>query len=413
GPSDAYDVLETAINQYLKLNKRKPTGSSADAVSDAQSIENLLNKIPTQTNRSGEKDALQQFSTPPHYSYAVAWAANIDKNDIVLEPSAGTGSLAIHALNAGPKEINVNELSERRRKLLKIFGFDNIFGEDAEQIHNILPQENRPSVVLMNPPFSKTAGRMGDKKVQGTDLKHIDAALAYLQDGGRLVAIMGRPLHEEQGESSRFKNWLKKVQKEHNVRANVFVGRKVYKKYGTQFPTRVLIIDKTGPQTGKIVGGTVDTIPDLLHTIQGVRNDRQRVKQEPSRTVVPEEGKRPKPAIPVQPPVTPAVTIEPGERPDRPLAAGPAAAPKPSRADVRVGPAQGPADVTTKPEPGRPEKVEVRRAEPTTPGKPGQGFEMGLRSTSTALVPFWLKPGVVSPPNLSETIHLSSRTDVE
>ena len=57
--------------------------------------------VVLQKNRSGEKDLLQQFSTPPHYAYAVAPLANIDKNDVVLEPSAGTGGLTVQAIRHG------------------------------------------------------------------------------------------------------------------------------------------------------------------------------------------------------------------------------------------------------------------------------------------------------------------------
>ncbi|KKN12615.1 hypothetical protein LCGC14_1014680, partial [marine sediment metagenome] len=341
GPSDAYDALETAVNQSL-LNSTDPTQDADKAQGDIEKIEELLNKLPTQTNRSGEKDLFQQFSTPPHYSYAVAWAANITPDDVVLEPSAGTGSLAIHAVNTGAK-VNVNEISDRRRKLLEGFGFENISAEDAEQIHNILPEKDRPSVILMNPPFSTAAKRMGTKKVHGTDLKHIDAALSYLQDGGRLVAIMGRPRMGSE-ESATFNRWKDKIGKNYNVRANVFVNRGVYKKYGTSFPTRILIIDKTGPtEEKKILGGTVDNISDLLYHISEVRNDRKKIQptqagkaeQKPS----PEAKAKSQPAAPIQP-SAPAVDV--GEQQPRGSVEGrPAETQRPSGPDVRVETGEG------------------------------------------------------------------------
>lgn len=285
GPSEAYDALELGINKYLREAKLDPSIDLEQAQLRVSYLESLLDSIPTQKSRSGEKDLYQQFSTPPHYAYAVAWVANIDKNDVVLEPSAGTGGLAVFAKNTGARVI-ANELSDRRAKLLEALGLDRVTREDAEQIHNIL--DEIPSVVIMNPPFSHAAQRMGAKKIPGTDRNHIDAALKLLQDRGRLVAVMGRPLVEEKGESVGFEKWLDGIKKQYNVRANVYVGRDVYKKYGTTFPTRVLVIDKTGPTKGEIQGGTVDSIADLMYNLQGVRNDRTRPEQIGTQPAVPQ-----------------------------------------------------------------------------------------------------------------------------
>lgn len=313
GPSDAYDALELGVNKVLaKQGYADPTVDLETAKKNVGEIEALLDRLPTQTNRSGEKDVFQQFSTPPHYAYGIAWLAKIGKGDVVLEPSAGAGGIAVFAKKAGAT-VHVNEISGRRAALLKTLGFDKVTTEDAEQIHNIL--KDRPSVVLMNPPFSHAGHRMGAKKIQGTDLKHIDAALKLMQDGGRLVAIMGRPLHEDKGESATFQRWMDATKSRYNVRANVYVGRGVYKKYGTSFPTRVLVIDKTGPTTGEVVGGTVDTVADLLYTLNEVRNGR-----EPIQSVAPQPGseRRPSETGPEARPEPPVRTATDGVGPEQP-----------------------------------------------------------------------------------------------
>ena len=274
--SDAYDELEVGINVYLAY-ETNPSEDIDAAIDSVEHIENLIERIPTQRSRSGEKETMQQFSTPPHYSYVAAWLANITESDTVLEPSAGTGGLAIHAKNAGAT-VRVNELSARRAELLKRLGFDEVSTEDAEQIHNILPEDQRPSVILMNPPFSRAAHRLGKKKVPGTDRKHVDSALKYLQDGGRLVTIMGAP-REAGTETNAFAKWIAGIKKNYNVRGHIIVPRNVYKKYGTEFPTRVLVIDKTGPTTDTI-GKTVDNLKDLMYTLQGVRDERTERKPE-------------------------------------------------------------------------------------------------------------------------------------
>src|SRR3546814_4485761 len=63
--------------------------------------ERLAARIPTQTRRSEEGQSLQQFSTPLPLAFVAAHAASIHAGDRVLEPSAGTGMLAIHAELAG------------------------------------------------------------------------------------------------------------------------------------------------------------------------------------------------------------------------------------------------------------------------------------------------------------------------
>ncbi len=57
--------------------------------------------LPTHTRRSEDSQALQQFSTPIPLGLAACTAAGITPADRVLEPSAGTGLLAIFAELAG------------------------------------------------------------------------------------------------------------------------------------------------------------------------------------------------------------------------------------------------------------------------------------------------------------------------
>jgi len=305
GPSDAYDALETGVNQYL-AEKTNPTVDRAWAKKTVRTLDSLIDRLPSQTNRSGEKDAYQQFSTPPAYAYAAAWLANIQQGDVVLEPSAGVGGIAIHAKNAGGVQVYGNELSKRRAALLETLGLDGVTNEDAEQVANVLPgQMPQPTVVLMNPPFSRAAERMGDKKVIGTDLKHVSAALEFLAPGGRLVAIVGAPLHAEKGETQTFARWLSGTQQEYNVRANVTLPRGVYKGYGTTFPTRVLVIDKTGPSDagGVQAQGTVASLEELIDTLEQVRNERQPISTQPAGPRgTPKTGPGGKSDAPVQPP---------------------------------------------------------------------------------------------------------------
>ncbi len=114
----AYDACEAAT--VLFLRKFGPA-MLARAVSPA-AVPPMLAKIaallPTHTRRSEESQALQQFSTPIALGLAASAAAAITPADLVLEPSAGTGLLAILAELAGGSLV-LNELAETRAGLLE------------------------------------------------------------------------------------------------------------------------------------------------------------------------------------------------------------------------------------------------------------------------------------------------------
>ena len=129
----------------------------------------------------------------------------------------------------------------------------------------------RPTVVVMNPPFSRAAERMGGKMVADEGAKHIEQALSRLEPGGRLVAIVGdgmkpegavTPGSQRQGTGTAFRDWWNKIGALYDVRAEVGVDRDIYTKYGTSFPTRFLVIDKNAPSGRELVTGQVHDAAD-------------------------------------------------------------------------------------------------------------------------------------------------------
>ncbi len=272
---DLYDALELGINKFIRQRASQfdPGGSTAAATVSAEALREVLSKVPTQTVRSDEQVSFQQFSTPPDYAFAAAWVADIGAGELVLEPSAGTGNLAVHALNAGAR-VWANELSPRRRALVESLGVDRVTGENAEQISNIFAGTERPTTVIMNPPFSQTAGRMGDRKVLETALVHIDQALKLLAPGGRLVAIVGQTfgLHRAAGRAI----W-DRISRDNAVRANIGVDGSVYAKNGTTFGTRILVIDKIAPDGQAAVTAEVKDIPALISALAEVRDARAEI----------------------------------------------------------------------------------------------------------------------------------------
>ena len=291
--ADVYDAAESAVNSLiarsvLVQDAIDGAGPVEEALADIRKAQRIL---PTQTRRADEKITFQQFSTPPEYAFAVAWAGAPRGGEVVLEPSAGTGSLVAMALGRTKTVVYANEIDPRRIALLMDprLGIAEVFTEDAEQLDRIIPDEVEPTLVLMNPPFS-AAGNRGIKRDTMTGARHIEQALERLQPSGRLVAIVGRGMSLD---AATFRSWWAKMRRRYNVRANIAVSGDLYRPYGTDFATRVLVFDKDGPTSGAIVQGEASTPEDIIRLLEGVRDDRPSIVQRPTQ---PSREERPKAA---------------------------------------------------------------------------------------------------------------------
>lgn len=272
---DAYDGMELAVNQYLLQSDlvKEGNGDAETAKKTLAKLQALLRKLPTQTKRTAEMESYQQFSTPPNIAYLAAWTANVNSNDVVLEPSAGIGGLALWP-KAWGATVYGNELSERRLAFLNQLGLDGTFNLNAEQINNLLPDEIKPTTIIMNPPFSSTAGRTATNKTANAK-RHIEQALDRLEDGGRLVAILGNGMEDS---APAFRAWWNDLRREYSVRANIRIDGENYKKYGTTFDVQLVVIDKTGPNRTPTITGTYKDISEIPDLMEGIRNDRTRLE---------------------------------------------------------------------------------------------------------------------------------------
>ncbi|EIG58007.1 hypothetical protein Bra1253DRAFT_02693 [Bradyrhizobium sp. WSM1253] len=235
----AYDVCEAATVLFLRKFGpaiRVKAGSTAAMLPMLARISNCL---PTHTRRSEDSQALQQFSTPIPLGLAACTAAGITPSDRVLEPSAGTGLLAIFAELAGGALI-LNELAEPRAGLLdQLFPNVKVSRFDAAQIDDHLDARVVPSIILMNPPFSAMASV--DRRMTDTALRHIASSLARLCDGGRLIAITGASFAPD---NPAWRDAFVHLQERGRVVFSAAIDGAVYAKHGTQTDTRLLVIDK-------------------------------------------------------------------------------------------------------------------------------------------------------------------------
>lgn len=235
----AYDVCEAATVLFLRRFGPAMRAKAGTTAAMLPMLAKIASCLPTHTRRSEDSQALQQFSTPIPLGLAACTAAGITPADRVLEPSAGTGLLAIFAELVGGS-LMLNELAEGRAALLDhLFADVKVTRFDAAQIDDHLDAGVFPSVVLMNPPFSAVANV--DRRMADAAFRHIASALARLCDGGRLVAITGASL------APHNPAWLEafvRLQERGRVVFSAAIDGAVYAKHGTQIDTRLLVIDK-------------------------------------------------------------------------------------------------------------------------------------------------------------------------
>ena len=234
---DAYDACEIA--QLLFLRAFAPALRHARPGTRLTMLQRLAVLLPTHTKRSAESQALQQLSTPLPIAHVAACAAALTEADTVLEPSAGTGLLAIHAELAGARLI-LNELSDHRAALLRrIFPDAPVSQHDAAHIHDHLAAALRPTVILINPPFS--AGAHVEGRVADAALRHIASALGRLAPGGRLVAITGA---SQSPDNPAFRDEFRALQEKARIVFTAPIDGRLYARHGTTIDTRLTVIDR-------------------------------------------------------------------------------------------------------------------------------------------------------------------------
>jgi hypothetical protein len=294
---DAHAATELAQVQYLRAADHILLSASIDEA--AQFFCSLDVRLPTQTNRSDEQIEWQQFATPPRLAWLAARACALDTGELVLEPSAGTGMLAVWAAKAGSR-LALNEISPLRRDCLNaLFPAARVAGHDAELIDELLDPAITPSVVLMNPPYSHGIERGHDSR---TGSRHLRSAWNRLASGGRLVAIM-----PEWFDCARFLAGLKGPV---SLRLNAAVER-AFVKHGTGITTRLLVLDKVEGSFEPVTERTndfrqlvdiVDALPDRT-SLDAVPEQSSLPVRSPFRLVIAPRRPLPTPAR-----VTPAAS---------------------------------------------------------------------------------------------------------
>lgn len=188
-PHLCHEIAETALNHLVKTKYGEGLLSSLNpSVSCTGILKPLQKRLPTQSWRSEAQITYQQFSTPASIAYLAAYLLNLTHEDTVFEPSCGTGCLAVWALSADSAVIS-NEIDPRRQEPATLVGLDPS-GYDGEFIDDFLPESIAPNVILANPPFSSSGGRV-ERNQSKFGFRHVESALRRLAPGGRFAIILG------------------------------------------------------------------------------------------------------------------------------------------------------------------------------------------------------------------------------
>ncbi len=256
----AYEAGEVALVLFLRKFGRALLARAGSPAALLPILAKVSGLLPTHTRRSEEMERFQQFSTPLPMGLAALAAAQITARDLVLEPSAGTGLLAVLAEIAGGS-LALNELADTRADLLRrLFPGLPVTGFDAAQIDDHLDADLRPSVILMNPPFSAVANV--DARTTEATARHLRSALARLVPGGRLVAITGASFAPDA--PAWAETFGRLTQTAHLVFTGAVSGA-AFAKHGTSFETRISVFDKClGGEAGGITADLARPIsPDV------------------------------------------------------------------------------------------------------------------------------------------------------
>ena len=262
---DAYEASEAAAVLFLRkygTGILKKAGGPARALA---MIERLSALLPSHTRRSEESDQFQQFSTPLGLGFLMGLAAQLSPGELVLEPSAGTGLLAVHAEIAGA-ELALNELAETRHALLSgLFPKVSVTRFNAEQIDDYLDAAVHPATVLMNPPFSASPGI--ERAMRDATVRHIRSALRRLPDGGRLVVLTASS-HDPA--SAEIKALYADLSERASFVFTATVDGRIYARHGTTIDTRLTVIDRIPqrPDAALVPATRAASLAELLALIE-------------------------------------------------------------------------------------------------------------------------------------------------
>ena len=236
--TDLQELAETAIV------KRARGIASSESTNDAvkfERIKTLYENQPSLNQRDSERVMKQQYSTPAPYAFlADMYVKGKGKViDSALEPSAGNGMLTI---GLPMDKVHVNDIDAQRLANLRRQGFKNVTSQDGTQPF----VDKDVDVVVTNPPFgSATPKEYDGYKISSLEGQMAINALDSMKNDGRAAIIIGGKTEYAKNGSlnPKDKAFLGYLYSHYNVEDVINVDGGLYAKQGTNYPTRIILIN--------------------------------------------------------------------------------------------------------------------------------------------------------------------------
>ncbi len=269
GNSDAHlphELAETAINLLISRKYGRILLSTSDPQTMCrETLRPLCDRVPVQSWRSNTQILRQQFSTPATIAYLLAFLMDWRPDERILEPSAGTGSLAVWAKSVGLRT-HVNEVDPRRRELLDLLGFAPT-PHNAEFVNDLLSPETNADCVIMNPPFSANGGRTRSNASK-FGFRHVESALERLKKDGKFGAILGSAGGLDTKTGNEF--W-KGLSDQISVKAIIKIAGREYYKNGTTVDINLILGRKMATTMNRDWNKTRNDIVQIsAHSVEDV-----------------------------------------------------------------------------------------------------------------------------------------------
>lgn len=234
---ESYELALVQHAREIVFRRKGNAEYSFNAILEAYNNQPVLNV------RTSDSVSRQAYSTPIPLGYLISNYLELkEPGNSVFEPCAGNGSLLIAA-----RENNViaNELDPTRLKHLEALGFKTVSGNALDYI----PSKKFKRIV-MNPPFGFYQPKI---KFKGETINNIDQAIAihslqFLETKGLAAIILGghnlkKDKHGGFKANDRF--FLDYIYKNFDVILNLDINGDLYRKQGTSFDIRLIILQNT------------------------------------------------------------------------------------------------------------------------------------------------------------------------
>jgi len=223
-------------------------------------------------------NTIGQYFTPRHVATLCADLIDVTKQDVVLDPTCGTGGFLIAAMDRMAREHRLSRSEVVKLVKTRLIGFDDepmtaalcvanmiLRGDGSSSVHRgdalNAPEFplGRASVVLMNPPYPH-------KKTDTPTEVFVERALEGLQQGGRLAAIIPLSLLVKSDKAA----WRRSILANNTLEAAIKLPDELFQPYAQ--PYTVIVYLRKGiphPKNKPVFFGRIEN--DGFRLKKGVR----------------------------------------------------------------------------------------------------------------------------------------------